>query len=239
MRGPASALASCSTEGGGRESALTHCCYPPPRRHHRHRYHQLVSTLSFNQPHLLQRDGDLTDVSDTLKVRTQAETNAHKGRSCHWAAPASLLRAPADTRVPAVSNVPGGILSSCYHKHILAVIISKPVSSFFCQLCCSSYQPPHSVQPPRPPSFFLSCTRLGCGCLISTPSALHGPYSQGAPPQTHTYTHRQQHSLEFSWQGLPCCNLLIGVCCCLCMRACLILWMLRSPMSEPLSPLNK
>lgn len=76
--------------------------------------------------------------------------------------------------------------------------------------------------------FSLWCTLLGCGCLISTASALHGPWlPSGTAAHTQEDTHRDRHAhsthLTFHsccWE-LACCNLvigIIGVCSRSCMR---------------------
>lgn len=47
----------------------------------------------------------------------------------------------------------------------------------------------------------LWCTLLGCGCLISTPSALHGPSLPGES-MAHTCTQMcMQHPLDFTQRG--------------------------------------
>lgn len=166
------------------------------------------STLSFNQPHLLQRDRDMTDAADLTWTQNPKRSKHVQKRTCHGDHDATHV---SKTCLTYLGNLHCSVITNTSHQLSFFNLFHPPfiVSlSLSPSLPASSRHPLFNLSPPSilSRSFFLWCTLLGCGCLISTPSALHGPLlPSGSTTRTLARTDRQthtQHSLDFPWQGL-------------------------------------
>lgn len=113
------------------------------------------------------------------------------------------------------------ILSLLLLSLLLAVVISGPASAVFCQLAHTPYQPRCSA-----PSRSLARSLSNVLCLaavgwLALQGLCMGPPSPVWLHHTNTrarawvHTSASVNSTNSRW-GRPCCNLLIGVCSCVC-----------------------